>query len=295
VAYILFVDESGQDRRDSPYEVLAGVAVEDSRIWNIISSVHDAEERFFGQRITEAVMELKAKKLLKRKTFRLAQQLPPMQPASRTGAAQACLAAGRQAKCGETAVAVSRLQLTALAQAKLAFVERLFEICAHHQVRVIASIVDRDSPQPEGHFLRKDYAYLFERFFYFLDEQPSHHQGLVVFDELERSRSHILIDQMHEYFLNTAKGRLRASRVIPEPFFVHSYLTSLVQVADLVAYIIAWGVRVGGMQRPARPELQNFARAVCDLRHRATRERDGEPFHVWSLAVIDDLRPRGER
>ena len=29
MAYFLFIDESGQDHRDSPYEVLAGVAIED--------------------------------------------------------------------------------------------------------------------------------------------------------------------------------------------------------------------------------------------------------------------------
>ena len=43
--------------------------------------------------------------------------------------------------------------------------------------------------------LRKDYAFLFERFFKFLDLQASGQRGLVVFDELERSQSHLLIDQ----------------------------------------------------------------------------------------------------
>jgi hypothetical protein len=31
MSWALFIDESGQDRRQSPYEVLAGVAVEDRR------------------------------------------------------------------------------------------------------------------------------------------------------------------------------------------------------------------------------------------------------------------------
>lgn len=29
MSYLLFIDESGQDRRDSPYEVLAGISLED--------------------------------------------------------------------------------------------------------------------------------------------------------------------------------------------------------------------------------------------------------------------------
>ena len=31
--------------------------------------------------------------------------------------------------------------------------------------------------------LRKDYAYLFERFFYFLEDNAAREQGIVVFDE----------------------------------------------------------------------------------------------------------------
>ena len=92
--------------------------------------------------------------------------------------------------------------------------------------------------------LRKDYAYLFERFFYFLEDNAAREQGIVVFDELEKSQSHLLIDQMHRYFADTAVGRRRSSRIIPEPFFVHSDLTTGVQIADLVAYVISWGFRI---------------------------------------------------
>ncbi|HEY3353003.1 MAG TPA: DUF3800 domain-containing protein [Polyangia bacterium] len=95
MSFILFIDESGHDLRESPYEVLAGVAVEDSRIWNLISALQDAEVHLFGGRITTADLELKGKKLLKRKTFRLAQQLPPLPADERTALAQECLRAGR--------------------------------------------------------------------------------------------------------------------------------------------------------------------------------------------------------
>ncbi len=145
-------------------------------------------------------------------------------------------------------------------------------------------------------FLRKDYAYLFERYFYFLEDRPDEQLGLVVFDELERSQCHILIDQMTRYFRETARGRTRASLVVPEPFFVHSHLTTAIQIADIVAYLVAWGVRVGGMTRPAREEPGSLATQVCDLRHQARREVNGNPgFSIWSFAVIDDLRPKGER
>lgn len=115
---------------------------------------------------------------------------------------------------------VTKRQLTAFGQANLAFVSRVLELCAQHQARVFAAIVDREAPRPQGKgFLRKDYSYLFERFYYFLEEQSGLPQGLLIFDELEKSRSRILLDQIGRYFQHTAKGRIRSSRILPEPLF----------------------------------------------------------------------------
>ena len=101
---------------------------------------------------------------------------------------------------------------------------------------------------------------------------------------------------MHRYFAETAVGRHRASRIIPEPFFVHSDLTTGVQIADLVAYVISWGFRTPRMIKPARMELSRLANQVARLRYRATRERLGNPqFEIWSFAHITDLRTQGER
>lgn len=89
---------------------------------------------------------------------------------------------------------------------------------------------------------------------------------------------------------------MRASRVIPEPFFVHSHLTTAIQLADLIAYIVAWGVRVGPIRRPAREELAGLAGMVAQLRYSTIREGDdGQPHRIWSFAMIDDLRPREEK
>ncbi len=71
---------------------------------------------------------------------------------------------------------------------------------------------------------------------------------------------------------------------------------SLRQLADLVAYnIIALKVRVGKMNRPARPELEPLGQIVFRLRYRAVREVNENPdFAIWSIAVIDDLRARAQ-
>lgn len=288
MAYLLFVDESGQDRGHSPYEVLAGVAIHDTQLWDLICDIRDAELRYFGIRVSDQRDEIKAKTLLKAKTFRLAAQLDPIPDPARATLAAAALADGANA---------TRAQLTALAQAKIAFCDRILELCASHGVRCFASIVDRDAVRPSSGVLRKDYAYLFERFFYFVDEQPQLERGLVVFDELERSSAHILLGQMSTYFRSTRTGRMRSGRIVPEPFFVHSDLTTGVQIADLVAYLVSWNVRVVGMTAARRSELDLLGRRVLALRHQSVIERDGyrDGFRVWSFAVITDLRPRGER
>ncbi|MGH9832835.1 MAG: DUF3800 domain-containing protein [Blastocatellia bacterium] len=130
----------------------------------------------------------------------------------------------------------------------------------------------------------------------FLEDAGLDALGLVVFDELERSRSHLLVDQMARYFRDTQKGRMRSGRVIPEPFFVHSDLTTGIQIADLIAYIIAWGIRIEKMSEPVRPELEELADLVCALEYRAKRDMGENKVRVVrSFKLIEDLRPREER
>ncbi|MBF0293757.1 MAG: DUF3800 domain-containing protein [Magnetococcales bacterium] len=296
MSYLLFIDESGHDRGESPYEVLAGIGIEDRDLWSLTCQIHDAEVSFFGQRVSGGLLELKGKKLLKNKTFRLADQLHPMESLQRSALAKSCLDKGRSAQGRPGGGGVTREELTALAQAKIAFVRQLLDICARFRVKAFASIVDRDALKPDSNVLRKDYSFLFERFYYFLDDLPGQQQGLVVFDELERSQCHILIDQMSKYFRETANGQTRSALIYPEPFFVHSHLTTAIQLADIIAYLIVWGVRVGNMTRPARSELGDLAEKVRGLRYRTIRDRQGiENFVIWSFALIDDLRSRREQ
>lgn len=242
----------------------------------------------FGVRYTDEKEEFKGKKFLKQKVFKHARQAPPIEPGRRRALARSAVVAG---------ASVSGHQLTALAQAKLHFVRQVFELCSRFHCAVFASVVPRSAPRPPEGVLRKDYVFLFERFFYFLQDRGPTHQGAIVFDELEKVQSKILISQMEQYFEITAKGRLRARQIIPQPFFVHSDLTTLVQVADLVAYTIAWGFRIPGkLTEPARAEPKPFADLVSNLRYQTVREESGmDRFRIWSIVPIDDLRGRRDR
>jgi hypothetical protein len=282
MAYFLFVDESGQDGGETPYMVLAGAAVENRQLWGLIQAIQEAELDHFGRRYSGAGRELKGKKILKRKVFRHAAQMPPIKPEERRDLARTCL---------DDPTHATKEAITALGQAKLAYVPDVLELCAKRAVRVFASVVSREAPKPRSkEHLRKDYSYLFERFFYFLEDVGSRPSGIVVFDELEKSRSHILLQQMDSYFRKTEKGRARAELVIPEPFFVHSDLTTGIQIADLAAYVLAWG-------RQRHPELGGYARQIRRLGHKSVREVQGDPdFEISSITKpISDLRPASER
>lgn len=289
MTHFLFVDESGHDRQASPYEVLAGLAIEDRDLWNLIQAVQQTEIAYFGRRYSHDAQELKAKRLLKTKTFRLAGLEAAIPFEERVALARECLESGAGA---------TPRHLAALAQAKIAFVQRVLELCIQFHGRAFAIVVDKHAPRPsEQGMLRKDYAFLFERFFYFLEDVGTNDMGVVVFDELDRSRSHLLTNQMYAYFQQTATGRQRAGRVIPEPFFVHSELTTGVQLVDLIAYLVSWGFRgIKGMTESARPELDALVRQVCALRHSSVRERMDNPnFAIWSFYYVRDLRPSSDR
>jgi len=279
MACFLFIDESGQDHHESPYEVLAGVAIQDEDLWNLIRQIQQLELLCFGRRYRDDGREIKAKKFLNKKVFRLAAQLEPIEESKRTLLAKAALDHGEH---------VTRIKLTALAQAKIDYAHRLLLLCQQYRCKLFASIICDPSSIPiDKALLRKDYIYLFERFYYFLEDKPFEPQGIVVFDELDKTASHVLLAQMERYFKHTFKGRNRSSLVIPEPFFVHSDLTTGIQVVDFVAYILSWNFRNGKLVKGSRQELNSYTEQLMMMRYRTTREIGNIQEHtIWSITVV---------
>ena len=283
MSYFFFIDESGYNLQESPYAVLASVAIEDRELWNLIQAVKDAELKIFGMKFPK---EIKATRFLNSKTFKLAAQLSSIPQNERTILAKQCLEDGQSAR---------KENLTALGQAKLAYAKEVFGLCASYRCKVFASITSPSAFYPLiSGFLRKDYTFLFERFFYFLEDKLNPNlTGIVVFDELEKTQSHLLVGEMDRYFKQTSKGRMMASQIIPEPFFVHSDLTTGIQLADFVAYIVSWAWNPNSKEPIRRENLKDFMRQVCYMRYRTVRsDEDGTEHQIWSFVPITDLRPR---
>lgn len=292
---LLFVDEAGSDHKMMPYEVTGGVAVRESRLWDFVQDAVWLQEDSFGGRLRDLVpgKEFKAKQLLSRDIFRFAAQGPDVLPVSRR------VLARRSLQRGVAHEKPRRDEFTAYGQACVHYVSGLLELCREHGVAVFAVAVDRDAPRStNADALRRDIAFLFERYFYCLADQGCDARGLVVFDQLERSLCRGLIGQMESYFTRTRNGRERSRLIIPEPFFVHSDLTTGIQVADVVVHLIAWGYRYGGMGGATRPELVELGRGLGPLVYRTYRQSPGgarAERPVWSIKHVDDLRGRDER
>lgn len=173
MSWALFIDESGQDQKESPYEVLAGLAVVDRQLWPLIRQLSDAQLHHFGMRLFEAYgKEAKAQKLLDRKTFRHAAQVDPIPQAERRQLARELLQDGTKP---------SRRRLTALAQAKIAYCEFVLRLARSHGAKAFATMVPQEAPRPaRSTSLRKDYAYLFERFYMFLNGHDGDPMGYLV-------------------------------------------------------------------------------------------------------------------
>jgi len=294
---LLFVDESGHDHRESPYEILAGVAIREQDLWNLILAIQGLEVEIFGLHLSNVEVEIKGKKLLKHKIFRLAAQMPEIDRGERRGLCAEFLQKGHRELRGGLPETRSRKEITAYGQSVLDFVRRVFGLGARYRVKVFASIVEPTAPRLAANFLRKDYSYLLERFFYYLEDTGANEMGIVVFDELEKAQCRILINQMEHYFATTGRGYIRSARIIPEPFFVHSDLTTAIQLVDIVAYSLNWGLRLNRMTKSTRPEMEEFAQYAFDLKYAGKRvvDVDEQPRSIYGITYIDDLRPRNEK
>jgi len=87
--------------------------------------------------------------------YRLAGRLDPLAPAERQRLATTCLERGESAGFRE---------LTGLAQAKLAYVAEVLDICSRFRCKAFASIRADKPDAPHGpDYLRKDHSFLFEK------------------------------------------------------------------------------------------------------------------------------------
>ena len=294
MSYLLFLDESGHDHRNAPYEVRGGFALHDQKLWPFVLDLRDLELHCFGARLHEFGTEIKGHKLLDKDRFKWASQSPWLDEVERCEQALGFLKKGAQ----KPAAAPTRREFTAYGQASLLMARGIFDLLPKHGGIVFAVAIHRGAAKPptaeDGEFLRRDHVFLLERFFYFLEDRNEN--GLIVMDETQRAEDRRFVRRLERYFLNTEKGRHRSSRVIPSPFFVSSEMTYPVQAADVCIYCVNHGFRLPGrgMNEPVRPEIAaEFGARLSHLQFKGERNVGGESFESFGIAY--ERSPYGPR
>lgn len=286
------MDESGHDHRTMPYEVRGGIALHISELWPFIQSIQRLELTTFGTLLHEFRTELKGCKLLDKDRFKWAQQGTRMTPEERSKHCRGFLTKGLEKK------PPSRSEFTAYGQASLEMATGIFQLLRQHHAFIFASMIPKGVTKPDTYeadeFLRKDHVFLFERYFYFLQQERQY--GLVVMDEVEKTEDRRFVQRLEAYFKKTELGKYRSNCIVPTPLFVSSDMTYPIQAADLAIYCINWGFRIPsrGMNAETRPEIaENYGRWLAQLQFEGNMEKEGTEFISYGIVFVPDpFKPR---
>lgn len=266
MTYLLFLDESGHDHRNTPYEVRGGIALHATRRWPFIQSMRAAEESAFGCQLSHYGAEIKGAKLLERRRFAWAASHEQLDDEVRRKHVVGFLEKGKKH------IAPHAFEFCAFGQASIRFAHDVFGLLREHGATLFASMIPRGVRKPDSHkpgdFLRKDHVFLLERYFYFLENREE--DGLLIFDQTEKKLDREFVRQVHRYFTQTASGRYRAARLAPVPVFISSDMAYPMQAADVVIYAVNWGYR-----RPSWPES-------------SIRKEVASQFRAWIQALAFD-------
>lgn len=287
MTWLLFMDESGHDHKNTPAEVRGGVAIKDAKIWPFIRAWQKMEADVFGVRLADYNIEVKGHRLLDKDRFKWAEQMPELTDEERrTGVRQ--FIAQKILKQSP-----NRMAFTAYGQACLEFSRHALQLIKDFDGVIFASVIPKKCIRPDGfeydHFLRKDHVFLFERYYYFLESRDE--LGLLIMDESDKTEDRRFVRRMQDYFTRTQTGRLRADRIIPAPLFVASDMSVGVQAADIALYCINWGFRYASwnINGTERPEIQNmFQSLLSSVQFHGRGDRNGSVFETWGIFFVPD-------
>jgi hypothetical protein len=285
MSWLLFMDESGHDHKQMPYEVRGGVAIRTNQIWPFIRSVQDLELSAFGAPLGEFSKEFKGSNLLDKKRIEWAFQDEWQQDSARRKNAKRFLTKGLQR------IDPAREEFTAYGQACYEMAQGVFRLLRDHKAKLFASVIPRGIRAPDTYqakeYLRKDQVFLLERFYYFLKAEREH--GILVMDQVEDSDDRRFVRQLQRYYSKTQKGTQRADHVIPAPLFVSSLLSIPVQAADLAIYCLNWGYRRTSWQpnTAVRPKIKrDFGGWVDLLQYKSTQKRATHEKKLFGIVFV---------
>jgi len=271
MTYLFFLDDSGHDHNDLPYEVRGGVVVPEARLGALTQQMQALEMHAFGVRLRHHRSAIGGSTLLHKDPIRWATQTSPANPGGgamgdydRQFYASGFLWETRHGR------PPSLIGFTAYGQACVLAARRCLELLREHDARVFATAVPRRAARQrsgyEPHELRADLVALLQRFYRFLDEQRQ--PGLIVLAQREESAPWRLGRRIERFLRLTPTGQAWAQRIVPAVFATSGDESYPLRAADVCTYCINLGVRLPntGMTAPVRPEIaQTYAPLVMAL------------------------------
>lgn len=290
MTWMFFLDESGHDHKQMPFEVRGGIAIHVSKLWDFAQAWRRLEQDCFGAVLADYGKEAKGCKLLDRDRVKWAGQTARMPDEQRRKLARAFL------EIGLTKGTPKSENFAAYGQASIELARGAFDLLASHEARLFASLIPRGVKPPKGFlredYLRKDHVFLLERYFYFLEQQRAH--GLLVMDQTEKTKDRQFVECLTAYFRNTAVGRNRTAWIVPTPIFVDSDMSYAVQAADLCLYCINWGFRqqawgVYGLEYETRANIASeFGPKLARIQWHGDGYRDGKVYRSHGVVLVTD-------
>lgn len=239
MSYVLYLDETGHDHRKLPLEVRGGIALDISTIGDFNQAMREIEFRLFGCTLASYGSELKAKKQLEKKRFSWASKGAAL--------AERDLAPLTRHYLTTTARGEVPAQMcwNAFGRSSINLVRKIPSVVKEHGGFLFASMIPRGTGhRPEGvdhDFVRKDIAFLLERFFYFLEDHDT--TGILVLDESDRTDDRRTLLRIQRYLGSHVEGRRFSRRILSTPLFAESHGHYPIQVSDVLIYSLATAFR----------------------------------------------------
>ena len=260
MAWLLFMDESGHDHKNTPMEVRGGVAIHASKIWNFLQDFQKEEKKCFGVRLADYGVETKGSKFLQKKRYKSASVPFVMNEAERKKAIRRFLMQDQLPK---------RQDFYAYSAACISMAKRIFALLEKYDAQLFASAIPCDVKMPKDFkfkdHLRNDLAYLQERFCNFLEKKKE--KGILVLDQTDKEDDKRFLKALENYYTKTAKGQKRVKFIVPHALFIDSEMSPLIQAADVCIYCINWGYRVPAWKFEG-PKRDEIVRDFGDLCHK---------------------------
>lgn len=290
MSFLFFIDESGHDHRNCPYEVRGGIVLHARKLWPFVQDFRVLEEACFGTELGIFGVEVKGSRLLEKKRFKHASQGELLDDTARRKHATGFL------HRGTSHGSPTEIEFRAFGQACLELCRGVFRLLKAYDGKIFAAVVPRSTKKPPTfeavEYLRKDQVFLLERYFNYTASKNE--TGLLVFDETDRTADGNFIRQIERYFTRTAQGRFRSTSIVPVPIFVSSDLTRAIQAADICIYALNWGYRgVKMMDSDARPEIQDEFESWIRTLQASGKTMSGESEHRW-YSIVYVPEPFGE-